>query len=220
MSYPDITISKMCPLIIQDADYCRQYGCATLERGGRIEILVDCSFGIKKLVKEDDGEVNDNPDIILKGFDGSIGSPGQSGEDGGAGAKAEIIIDDLQSSLNVHVYGGGSGGQGGRGGDGGSGGDGAYGADGGDGGDGGDGACGGTGGSGGELIIKYKTSNASKITGKELSSCGGEAGRAGSGGAGGHGEHDGRTGRKGRKGENGQDGGRGKLTIIKTKEEA
>ncbi len=212
-SKPSIIITKLCPLIIQDEEYCREYACVTLKKGGYIEVIADCSFRIDRLIKEESDTCKDDPDIILKGLDGIDGKPGKNGADGGKGAIAEILIDDLQSNLNVYVYGGGCGGMGGMGGRGGNGGDGAPGADGGNGGDGGDGANGGNGGRGGQLTIRYSTQNNSKIIGKELWPAGGQPGIAGAGGDGGKGRNNGTPGGKGNPGDAGNDGGRGRLIL-------
>ncbi|WP_175438271.1 hypothetical protein [Fusibacter sp. 3D3] len=209
---PDVTITKMSPLIIEDEHYTKAFGIITLEQGGYIEILVDCSFTIDELVKVD-GEASKSPDIIVKGIDGNVGKHGENGEEGKLGAICEIVIENLKSDLNVHVYGGGEGGLGGLGGDGGKGGDGSYGANGGNGGDGQEGTFGGNGGSGGVLTITYKTENESQVIGKELCSLGGEAGIAGRGGAGGSGKCNGHNGKEGRKGIRGDVGGRGTLII-------
>lgn len=209
---PDITITKMCPLIIQDEDYTKAFGLVTLEQNGYIEILVDCSFTIDELIKVDT-EALESPDVILKGIDGDVGKPGEDGEDGKPGAKGEIVIENLKSDLMVHVYGGGQGGHGGLGGNGGAGGNGANGANGGNGGDGEDGTSGGKGGSGGILTITYKSENGSHVTGKELCSSGGDPGIAGHGGAGGNGRVHGKKGKDGRNGQMGEDGEKGKLII-------
>lgn len=212
-SKPSIIITKFVPLIIQDEDYCREYACVTLKQGGYIQALVDCSIRIDKLIKVESETSKDDPDIIVKGKDGIDGKPGIDGTDGGKGAIAEIMIDDLQSNLNVYVYGGGCGGMGGRGGDGGDGGDGAPGANGGNGGGGGDGANGGDGGFGGQLTIRYQTQNGSEIVGSELEAEGGQPGVAGEGGTGGKGKIDGKSGKKGKAGNAGKSGKKGTLII-------
>jgi hypothetical protein len=214
-SKPKITITKLCPLIIEDGEYCREYASVTMKQGGYILITADCSFCMDKLIKEDSGTGEADPDIIVKGNDGKDGKPGEDGGDAGTGAKAEIKILDLQSSLLVHAYGGGNGGNGGNGGRGGNGGDGASGAHGGNGGDGGAGGNGGNGGAGGKLTISYNTSNGSEITYKELTSKGGKRGNGGEGGLGGAGKGTSKPGEPGDDGAPGQDGGKGSVIINK-----
>lgn len=210
--HSDITITEMCPLIIEERDYIKAYGIVTLEKGGYIEIRTDCQFSIDELVKEFEG-ISESPDIILKGIDGDVGKPGEDGNEGKPGAQGEITIENLRSNLNVHVYGGGEGGHGGYGGAGGQGGNGVHGGSGGNGGDGGDGTTGGKGGSGGVLKIIYKSENGCEITGQELCASGGEPGIPGEGGEGGDGFVKGQRGRDGRSGRYGEAGGRGRLII-------
>lgn len=210
---PNVVVTKMSPLVINDSHYVKEFGSVTLEKGGYILISSDCSFSIDELKKTK--EVPESVDIIVKGADGDAGKAGQNGEDGKAGAVAHIAIKNLESSLNVQVYGGGEGGHGGLGGDGGSGGNGAFGAAGGNGGDGQDGTSGGNAGSGGALTIIYETQNDSQITGAELCSAGGEAGIPGCGGKGGMGKTIGVDGKDGAKGQKGATGEAGKLTVEK-----
>ena len=212
----NIKITKNCPLIIQDNEYCKEYNQVTIEEGGYIEILVDCSFKINKLIKIG-SKLEDSPNIILKGINGKIGKPGEVGDNGGKGGVGKIIINDLQSDISVYAYGGGSGGKGGRGGNGGNGGDGNYGASGGNGGNGGNGSDGGNGGSGGILTINYKSETENNIIGKELCASGGLPGDEGKGGAGGKGNHKGCSGRNGKSGKHGRDGKKGILIIEEIK---
>lgn len=208
---PNITVTKMAPLVINSPKSRTEFGKVTLEDGGYIEIQIDCSMYFDEIVMK--GGNDKTPSIILNGMDGDPGKIGQDGEPGKPGAVADITIGELSSDILIHVFGGGNGGHGGLGADGGKGGNGADGAYGGDGGDGGDGGQGGSGGSGGKLVLKYASSKGCKVKGEAKCAAGGDGGFPGVGGDGGQGLVNGRKGRDGRKGLQGEFGEPGTLTI-------